>query len=102
VALLNLRIWTLPGKPRERPLLLGTDLEKATALCQKVREGSAVVSSKVVVPAAPGILKAYDRQRLEDDELEDDEAGSGVGYIRLNRHWAYSFLRRMNYVRRKA
>jgi len=52
--------------------------------------------------AAYGILKAYDIQRLADNELEDDEAGSGVGYIRLNRHWAYSILSRMNYARRKA
>jgi len=57
---------------------------KATALCQ---EGIAVVSSRVVMAASHGILKAYDRQRLAD-ELEDDEAGSGVEYIRLNRHWA--------------
>jgi len=35
------------------------------------------------------ILKAYDRQRLADDEIEDEKAGSGTGYIRLNRHWAY-------------
>ena len=51
-----------------------------------MREGSAVVSSKVVMAAACGILKAYDRQRLADDELEDEEAGSGVGYVHLNRH----------------
>jgi len=35
-------------------------------------------------------------------QIENDEAGSGVGYVRLNRHWAYSFLSWMNYVRRKA
>ena len=60
-----------------------------------------MVSSKVVMKAAHGILKAYDRQRLADDELENDEAGSSTGYICLNRHWTYSFIRRMNYVRRK-
>jgi len=50
-------------------------------------------------------VKAYDRRRLADEELDDDdeeEAGSGVGYPRLNRHWAHSFLKRMNYVKRKA
>ena len=97
----------MPEKERGRPLLLGKDLDKKLQLyVKKVREGSAVVSSKVVMAAARGILKAYDRRRLADDELDDDddeeEAGSGVGYVRLNRHWAYSFLRRMNYVKRKA
>ena len=52
--------------------------------------------------AAHGILKVYDRRRLADDDDDDEEAGYGVGYVRLNRHWAYSFLRRMNYVKRKA
>jgi len=57
-------IWTLPGRPRGRLLLLGTDLDKKLQLyVKKAREGSAVVSSKVVVAAARGILKAYDRQR---------------------------------------
>ena len=37
---------------------------------------------------------------LQDGDDDDKEAGSGVGYARLNRHWAYSFLRR-NYVKRK-
>jgi len=41
-------------------------------------------------------------KRLADDELEDDEAGSGVEYMCLNKHWVYFFLRRINYVRRKA
>ena len=30
------------------------------------------------------------------------EAGNGTVYICLNRHWPYSFLRRINYVERKA
>lgn len=97
-------IRTLPEKARGRPLLLGNDLDKKLQLyVKKLRESSAVVSSKVVMAAARGILKIYDRQRLADDELDnEEEAGNGVGYIHLNRHWAYSFLRRMNYVKRKA
>ena len=39
------------------------------------------MSSKVVMAAARGILKVYDRQRLVDDELEKDEAASGMEYI---------------------
>jgi len=60
---------SLPGKPRGRPLLLGTDLHKKLQLyVKKLREGSAVVSSKVVMAVARGILKVYDRQRLADRE----------------------------------
>ena len=67
-------------KPLGRPLL---DLDKKLQLyVQKVRE---VVSSKVVIAEFKSI----------DNKLEDDEAGSGMGYICLNRHWAYSFLRSM-------
>ena len=39
--------------------------------------------------AARGLMMLYDRQKL---------AESG-GPILLNRHWAYSLLRRMNFVR---
>ena len=94
-------IRTLPEKGRGRPLLLGKYLDKKLQLCvKKVKEGNAVVSSKVVMAAACGILKVYGRHA--EAGLEDEEAGSGLGYIRLNRHWAYSFLRRLNYVKRKA
>ena len=55
-------IRTLPGKARGRPLLLGNDLDKKLQLyVKKLRESSAVVSSKVVMAAARGILKIYDR-----------------------------------------
>ena len=41
-----------------------------------MREGSAVVSYKVVMASAHGTLKAHDRQRLADEELENEEAGN--------------------------
>jgi len=93
----------LHERTRGRSLLLGDDLDKKLQLYgQKLREGSATVSTKVVMAAACGIIMAYDRQKLVADELEGEEAGNGVGYIRLNRHWAYAFLKRMNFVKRKA
>jgi len=52
-------IRTLPGKECGRPLLLGKDLDKKLQLYEKlqlyvkkIREDSAVVSSKVVMAAA--------------------------------------------------
>ena len=38
------------------------------------------------------MLLSYDRNTLAENR----------GHICLNRHWAYSFLRRMNFVQRKA
>ena len=60
----------------------------------KVREGGAtgVVSARIAVAAARGILLASNRNMLA-------ELG---GPVELNRHWAYSLFKRMQYVKRKA
>ena len=50
-----------------------------------------MVSARIVVASATGILKHCNRSSLV-------EFG---GHIQLNRHWAYSLLSRMNFVKRK-
>ena len=86
-------LTSFPEKQRGRSLFLGNNLdEKLQLYVNKVREGCGVVSSKIVMAAARGMLLASDRSKLA-------EYG---GHILLNRHWAYSFLRRMNFVQRRA
>ena len=68
------------------------DLENKLQLyVKKLREGGGVVSSKIVVAAAKGVIAAYDQSSLV-------EFG---GHIHLTRHWAYSLLHRMKFVQRK-
>ena len=72
---------------------LGEDLDKKVQLyLSKVRDGGGVVTSAIVVAAARGILLSSDRSKLT-------EVG---GYIKLNRHWTYSLLACMHFVKRKA
>ena len=61
-------------------------------LLVRVRDGGGVVSARIAMAAARGILMSCNRSRLV-------EFG---GDVQLNRQWAYSFLRRMNFVKRKA
>ena len=49
------------------------------------------VSSQVVIAAARGILTSLDKTKLQ----------LFGGHINLTRHWAHSFLTRMNYAQRK-
>ena len=82
-----------PERPRGRPLLLGDSLDQKLQLyIRRVREGGGVISSKIVLAAASGIILSYDRSKLAENG----------GNIHLNHHWAYSFLRQMNFVQRKA
>ena len=84
---------SLPMKKRGRSLLLGDDLdEKVQLYLKNVRKGGGVVSARIAMAAARGILLSYDKYRLA-------EFG---GHVLLNRHWAYSLLTRMNFVKRKA
>ncbi|MCG8622397.1 MAG: hypothetical protein MJE68_10435 [Proteobacteria bacterium] len=81
----------LPTKKRRRRVLLGDDLDRKVQLyLKKVREGG-IVSARIVMAAARGIILTCDRSILV-------EFG---GYVELNTHWAYSLLRRMNFVQRK-
>ena len=86
-------IAVLPQKKRGRPLLLGEALDsKIQQYLRKVREGGGTVTARIATAAARGLLLKYDKMKLA-------EFG---GPIELNRHWAYSLLKRMKFVRRKA
>ena len=82
-------IKQLQGK-MGRPVLLGNRLDhQVQVYLQRVCESGGTVTA---VTAARGILLATDRSNIV-------EFG---GYIQLDRHWAYSLFKRMNYVQRKA
>ena len=84
---------SLPLKKRGRTLLLGDDLDaKVQAYLKNVRKGGRVVSARIAMAAARGILLSCDKYMLA-------EFG---GPVQLNRHWAYSLLKRMKFVKRKA
>ena len=86
-------IMILPEKKRGRSLLLGECLDlQVQKYLMKVREGGGVVSARIAVAAARGILLASNRNMLA-------EFG---GPVELNRHWAYSLFKRMQFVKRKA
>ena len=88
----NRSVTSLPVQKRGRPYLLGDKLDKLLQMyIRKIRDGGGSVSTRIVVAAARGLLLSYDKIKLE-------EFG---GSLRLNRHWAYSLLRRMKFVRRK-
>jgi hypothetical protein len=86
-------VTSLPLQKRGRPFLLGDKLDSMLQMyLRKIREGGGSVSTRIVTAAARGLLLSYDKTKLE-------EFGKSVC---LNRHWAYSLLRRMNFVLRKA
>ena len=55
-----------------------------------MREGGGVVSARIAMAAARGILLSCNRSRLV-------EFG---GHVQVNRHWAYSLLSRMKFRKR--
>ena len=76
-----------------RPVLLGNRLDhQVRVYLQRVCESGGTVTARITVAAARGILLATDRSKMV-------EFG---GYIQLDRHWAYSLFKRMNYVQWKA
>ena len=86
-------ITELPTKKRGRKLLLGQDLDHTVQVyLKKVREGGGAVTARIAIAAARGILLKFNRSMLA-------EFG---GPIQLTRAWAYSLLKRMNFVQRKA
>lgn len=85
-------IKQLQGK-MGRPVLLGNRLDhQVQVYLQRVHESGGTVTARIAVAAARGILLATDRSKMV-------EFG---GYIQLDRHWAYSLFKRMNYVQWKA
>ena len=75
-------LTVLPPKKRGRPLLLKADLDQKLQL---------YITARIVLAAARGIVSAFDQSSLTDHG----------GHIQLNRHWAYSLLNRMKFVKRK-
>ncbi len=70
-------IELLPIKKRGRSLLLGEDIDKRVQdYFKKVREGGGVVSARIVIAVARGLLLHSDRTKLV-------EFG---GHVELNRH----------------
>ena len=81
---------SLPKTEQGRSKLLGNDLdEKVQLYIKSVREHNGVVSSGVVMAAARGIILSCAKEKL---------AQFG-GHINLNKHWAFSLLQRMNFVK---
>ncbi len=58
-------VSVLPPKKCGRPVLLGEDIDsKVHVYLRKVREGGGVVSARIAMAAARGILLSCDRSRL--------------------------------------
>ena len=86
-------ITVLPVNKRGRPVLLCDELDhKVQAYLKGVRDVGGVVSARIAIAAAKGILLSTDKMKLL-------EYG---GHIQLNTTWVYSLLERMNFVKRKA
>ena len=82
----------LPPKKHGRPALLGETLDSNIQLyLRKFRVRGEVVTARIAMAAARGILLSCDWSLLL-------EFG---GHVRLNRHWAYSLLICMKFVKQK-
>ena len=88
----NSVVKLLPEKEHGRTLLLGDELDKKLQLyLRRIREDGGLVTAGIAIAATRGLLMADHKNKLV-------EKG---GHIKLNRHWAYGFLRRMGFVQRK-
>lgn len=85
-------IMELDSKKRGRPLTLGELDTKAQQYIRSLRSAGTPVNARIVLAAAEGIVKATDRNMLADYG----------GHIQLTLSWAYSLLKRMGFVKRKA
>ena len=85
-------VKSFPEKKRGRMLLLGDELDKKLQLyLRRIREDGGPVTVGIAIAAARGLLMAEHKNRLFENG----------GHIKLNRHWAYGFFKRMGYVQRK-
>ena len=85
-------VTLLPMKKRGRPVLLGEVLDrKVQKYLMRIRDGGGIVSARIAMAAARGMLMSCNLSRLV-------EFG---GDVEFKREWAYSLLRRMNFVKRK-
>ena len=88
----NENIDLLPHQKRGRPVFLGESLDgKVQMYLRRVWDGGGVVTERIAIAAAWDILLSCDRSKLV-------EFG---GHVMLNRFWAYSLLKRMNFVKWK-
>ena len=85
-------ITQLAKKRRGRPLTLGNLDEKVQQYIKALRKAGTPVNARVVLAATEGIVKATDCILLFKNG----------GHIKLSLDWAYSLLRRMGFVKRKA
>lgn len=82
-------ITRLEQKRRERPLLLGEELDRYTReYIAELRRNGGIINTENVSSAAMGIVKKFDAYLL----------GSDGGHISCNREWAKGLLNRMGYV----
>jgi len=85
-------ILMLPQKKCGRGLLLGEEVDtKLQLYLTTVQSSGGPVTARIAMAAAKGLLLARNRHTLA-------EYG---GHIKLNRAWAYSLFKRMNFVPRK-
>ena len=86
-------VKSLPGHKRGRNVMLGEELDgKIQSYVKALRTAGTPTGSSVVMAAAEGLVKAYDRTILV-------EYG---GQVAITKSWAMSLLGRMGYVKRKA
>ena len=86
-------VKSLPGHKRGRKVMLGEELDgKVQSYVKALRAAGTPIGSSVVMAAAEGLVRAYDRTILV-------EYG---GHISITKSWVMSLLGRMGYVKRKA
>ena len=85
-------VEVLPKKKRGRPLTLGELDGDVQRYLGALRKAGTPVNAKIARAAAKGIVKAKNRALLYENG----------GHIQLTTAWAYSLLKRMGYVKRKA
>ena len=86
------QVTQLPSKKLGRPLTLGMLDSKVQQYIRSLRAAGTPINARIAIAAAKGIVKATDRTMLYENG----------GHILLSGSWAYSLLKRMGYVQRKA
>ena len=86
------QVTQLPSKKLGRPLTLGMLDSKVQQYIRSLRAAGTPINARIAIAAAEGIVKATDRTMLYENG----------GHILLSGSWAYSLLKRMGYVQRKA
>ena len=82
----------VPERKQGRPLLLPEEIDQTKKFIQSLRASGSPVSLSIVLAAAKGIVTHKAPNLLK-------EYG---GQVELKKSWAFSFLSRHNYVKRKA